>query len=181
MRTPPNAGAPHPHSPGSKSKPVTSTSKPTGKLPHTRTPKSEMWRKKKKKKSVHTHLRSAKTGPASAEQWKELHSRVFCSGTNAGCCSAFRKVRVRGWQVQLWMRRSRVIRRAGSGADPSAHPLPYNDCVHFSISALWLRVPAFSLDHVHVTRSRLCQWKLKGTSHEMALHARSRQPARVPG
>lgn len=51
-----------------------------------------------------------------------------------------------------------------------------NDCVRFgplSISqelfALWLSVPALSLYHVHVTRSGRCQWKLKGTSHVMAL------------
>lgn len=46
--------------------------------------------------------------------------------------------------------------------------------------ALELCVPAFSLDHVHVTRSGLCQWKLKGTSHVMALCARSRRPVRAP-
>lgn len=63
---------------------------------------------------------------------------------------------------------------------PAVCRLSADDCVHFSISALCLSVPAFSLDHVHVTRSGLCQWKLKGTSHVIALHARSRRAVHVP-
>lgn len=46
---------------------------------------------KRRTPKVHKYTCVEQPGPASAERWQKLHSRVFCSGTSAGCWSALGK------------------------------------------------------------------------------------------
>lgn len=79
------------HSPGSKSNSVTSSSKPAASFHTLAHSKMRDVAQKRRTPKVHKYTCVQQPGPASAEQRKELHSRVFCSGTSAGCCSAFVK------------------------------------------------------------------------------------------
>lgn len=147
---------------------------------------------------------NAETDPASAELLEKnfIHGdRRPASAPGPGNIFLFFPSACHSWQVQLRiesscpMRRSEPDsarpgqdrlgsaslspRRAAGGRQMTASvSSPFS--IRKELPALRLCVPAFSLYHVHVTRSGLCQWKLKGTSHVMALCARSRWPVRVP-
>lgn len=98
MRTPPNAGVPR--STGSKSNPVKSISNPNDASTHA-LQNQKMWGIDNARQKCPQRTCVQPPVPASAEQWKELHSRLFYSGTRAGWCCACESACAR-WQVQLW-------------------------------------------------------------------------------
>lgn len=72
-----------------KTNPVNIYQQSRRKLPRTRnTPQMKDVAQQRRTPKVRQYTCARRPGPASAEQRKELHSRVFCSGTSAGCCSA---------------------------------------------------------------------------------------------